>query len=190
MLRRRVGLQPLTQRGVHTRLPAGPGGTESSEHIAVKPDRGRFLVTARRAATLFAISLNAGAHFFTRRGPVILILACALLLVTGAIALLPLFDTYAPAAPPATPDDALEAERAAVVRLIREIDSDHRAGRIAESDYQELRAQHAARGAQILRDLDAHRNAAVIPAAPARNIDAEIELAVAQQRINARTGPR
>ena len=126
----------------------------------------------------------------TNFAPATLILACALLLITGAIALLPLFDAYAPAAPPATPDDALQAERAAVVRLIREIDSDHQADRIAESDYQELRAQHVARGAQILRDL-AHSDAAHQNAArpgSVRDIDSEIELAIAQKRRDARTG--
>jgi tetratricopeptide (TPR) repeat protein len=61
--------------------------------------------------------------------------------------------------PPGTaPDDeraALEADKVAALRVLRELDFEHQAGHMAEADYAELRARYEGRASRILTRLDA-----------------------------------
>jgi hypothetical protein len=107
----------------------------------------------------------------------------ALLLIVAALVALPLFDRKTPSAEPPSPRDALEAERQAVVRGIRELDLDFRTRKLDEGDYRALRQAQVQRGAEILRRIEAidqaaggARSAAELAAA---RIDAEIEARVA-----------
>jgi hypothetical protein len=78
---------------------------------------------------------------------------------------------------------ALQAERESILTMIREIEMDHAMGKIGADDFQEQRAALVARGAALLRDLDALGDAS----AP-DSVDAAIEAAVAARR--GRTAPK
>jgi hypothetical protein len=78
---------------------------------------------------------------------------------------------------------ALQAERDSILTMIREIEMDHAMGKIGAKDFQEQRAALVARGAALLRDLDALGDAS----AP-DNADSAIEAAVAARR--GRTPPQ
>jgi type II secretory pathway component PulM len=102
-----------------------------------------------------------------------LLLGLALLCVIGLIIALPLFERRRPAVKPLTRHEALHQERRDIVRAIRELDFDHRTGKINDEDYQRVRADYVQRGAQILREL----NEAGEP-----SVDAAIEKRVAALR--------
>jgi hypothetical protein len=102
-----------------------------------------------------------------------LLLSLALLCVIGLIIALPLFERRRPAVKPLTRQEALHQERSDIVRAIRELDFDHRTGKINDEDYQRVRADYVQRGAQILREL----NEAGEP-----SVDAAIEKRVAALR--------
>ncbi len=89
-----------------------------------------------------------------------LILGAALLLLFAAIVVIPLFDQKQPHSAPHSPRDALSQEHAAVVRLIRDLDFDHRTGKVDDDDYRRRRAGYVQRGAALLRELDALESAA------------------------------
>ena len=99
--------------------------------------------------------------------------ALALLLVFGLVIALPLFDRKRPAVQPMSRRDALQQERQDIVRAIRELDFDHRTGKINDDDYKRVREEHVQRGAAVLRELSALSHA---------DIDAEIEAKVAVLR--------
>lgn len=109
-----------------------------------------------------------------------LILGLALLLLFGAIVVIPLLDRKRPAVQPPSPFEALERERAAIVRAIRELDFDHRTHKVNDDDYKQLREAQVQRGSQVLRELEALRTAA-----GARDPNAEIETAVQKLRAKA-----
>jgi hypothetical protein len=106
-----------------------------------------------------------------------LILGIALALLFGAVVAVPLLDRPRPAVEPPTALEALEAERAAVVRNIRELDFDHRTGKVADDDYTALRTQLLESGADLLRRIDAIR-----ADHSARDVHREIENQVARLR--------
>jgi uncharacterized protein (UPF0212 family) len=108
-----------------------------------------------------------------------LLLGLALLCVIGLIIALPLFERRRPAVKPPTPHEALHEERRDIVRAIRELDFDHRTGKINDEDYQRVRADYVQRGAQILREL----NEAGEP-----SVDAAIEKRVAALRATSDAG--
>ncbi len=109
-----------------------------------------------------------------------LLIGLALLVVVVALALLPLLEPKRPLAQPASQRDALEAERAAIVRSIRDLDFDHRTQKLNEADYRALRQGLVQRGADILRELEALNQAQ--PAGETADddaaVDAQIEAAV------------
>jgi zinc-ribbon domain len=73
---------------------------------------------------------------------------------------------------------ALQAERDSILTMIREIEMDHAMGKICAGDFQEQRAALVARGAAVLRELDALGGVG----APEDDVDAAIEAAVAARR--------
>lgn len=101
------------------------------------------------------------------------LLALALALVFGLVIALPLFDRKRPAIKPLSRRDTLQHERQDVVRAIRELDFDHRTGKINDDDYKLVREEHVQHGAAVLRELSALEEA---------DIDAEIEAKVAALR--------
>lgn len=81
-------------------------------------------------------------------------MAAALAVVAAIIIALPLFERKTPALAAPTRHEELEAERAASVKAIRELDEDFRTGKIGEADYAALRPALVQRGANALRELD------------------------------------
>lgn len=121
-----------------------------------------------------------------------LLIGLALLVVVVALVMMPLLGPNTPPAQPASRRDALEAERAAIVRSIRDLDFDYRTHKVNEADYQALRLGLVQRGTDILRELDALEEAAPASAQEAAQdrdddaaLDAEIEAAVARLRQSA-----
>jgi hypothetical protein len=114
-----------------------------------------------------------------------ILIGLALLIVVVTLIALPLLDQRRPAIEPPSPREALEAEREATVRAIRELDFDYRTHKLSDDDYKTLRATQVQRGAEILRELDA-LNAQALDGEPvsgaADGIDAEIEAQVAALR--------
>jgi len=117
-----------------------------------------------------------------------LLLSLALLVMVAIIVALPLLGRKMPAVKPPSRREVLEQERRAVISAIRELDFDHRTGKIAEEDYRRLREVQVARGAQILRELDA-LSAGDAPDGT-HEIDSEIEARVARLRTVIQTGNR
>jgi zinc-ribbon domain len=89
-------------------------------------------------------------------------------------------------ASPATAADhrlsALQAEREAVLTMIREIEMDHAMGKIGADDFQAQRADLVVRGSVVLRELDALGGETA-----SEDVDAAIEAAVAARRGRAPT---
>jgi len=128
-----------------------------------------------------------------------LLIGLALLTVVAVLAMMPLLEPKTPPAQPASRRDALEAERAAIVRSIRDLDFDYRTHKLNEEDYHAMRRALVQRGADVLRELDALERLAP----PARSnhaangagadgvrdddaaVDAEIETVVARLRQGA-----
>ncbi|MCL5996936.1 MAG: zinc ribbon domain-containing protein [Chloroflexi bacterium] len=106
-----------------------------------------------------------------------ILIGFALLIIVVTLIVLPLLDPRRPAVEPPSPREALQAEYAATVRAIRELDLDYRTHKLAEEDYKRLRADQVQRGAQILRELDALQTGSA-----ADDIDADIEAQVAVLR--------
>jgi hypothetical protein len=78
-----------------------------------------------------------------------------------------------------TPADHLLAEYEQTLTALRDLDFDHATGKIADEDHAPQRAQLAAQGAALLRQLDA---LGIQPATPATDDDDDIERAVAARR--------
>jgi hypothetical protein len=114
--------------------------------------------------------------------PSTLILGLALTLLFGAIVAIPLLDRRRPAVEPPSPLELLEAERAAVVRNIRELDFDHRTGKIEADDYKALRMPLLTRGAQLLQEIESMQSAPTN--SQSRDIVHEIEDQIAQLRAS------
>lgn len=108
-----------------------------------------------------------------------LLFGLALLLVVATLIVLPLLDRKRPVVAPASPRLALEAERREIIRAIRDLDMDHRSGKMAEQDYRQLRADQVQRGAEVLRRLDAleHEGAFVQEDERDRQIEAAVSAA-------------
>jgi hypothetical protein len=109
-----------------------------------------------------------------------LLLGLAVLLLCVLLIVAPFFERKRAAVNPPSKLESLEIERKRIVRLIRELDFDHRTRKISDDDYKHLRAELAQRGTDTLREIDAH-----IQSAATRNVDDEIELAVAKLRATA-----
>ncbi len=128
-----------------------------------------------------------------------LLIGLALLTVVVVLAMMPLLEPKTPLAQPASRRDALEAERAAIVRSIRDLDFDYRTHKLNEEDYHAMRQALVQRGAEVLRELDAlerleppARSNHAADGAGADGVrdddaaaDAEIEAAVARLRQGA-----
>lgn len=108
-----------------------------------------------------------------------LLLAAALLLIFGAVIVIPLFDRKRPALSPPTQIEALQQRRAEIVRSIRELDFDHKTHKLNDADHKQLRSELVARGAEVLRSIDALTPAHINSTA---DIDAQIEKSVADLR--------
>jgi len=90
----------------------------------------------------------------------------------------PLMQTRAPAMAPAEQQlSVLQAERDKIVTMLREIEMDHAMGKVGADDFQAQRAALVARGATVLREIDA-----LGVAADSADVDAAIEAAVAARR--------
>jgi rubrerythrin len=122
-----------------------------------------------------------------------LLLGLALLIIVAVVVALPLLGRKMPAIKPPSRREALEQERRAVISAIRELDFDHRTGKIAEEDYKRLREAQVARGAQILRELDALNDGDARDDArddAHHDVDAEIEAEIARLRTIVQTDRR
>jgi len=115
-----------------------------------------------------------------------LLLSLALLVIVAIIVMLPLLGRKTPATKPPSRRESLEQERRAVISAIRELDFDHRTGKIAEEDYRRLREIQVARGAQILRELDALNDGDTRD--NVHDADSAIEARVARLRTVVQTG--
>jgi hypothetical protein len=82
------------------------------------------------------------------------LLALALVLVLGLVIALPLFDRKRPAIKPMSRRESLQHERQDIIRAIREVDFDHRTGKINDEDYKRVREDYVQRGAAVLRELN------------------------------------
>lgn len=82
------------------------------------------------------------------------LLALAVFLVLGLVIALPLFDRKRPAVKPMSRREALQQERQDIIRAIRELDFDHRTGKINDDDYKRVREEYVQRGAAVLRELN------------------------------------
>ena len=110
-----------------------------------------------------------------------LLILLGLIVVVAAFLAKPLFENRA--TPVAAGDrrlSALQADREAILTMIREIEMDHAMGKIGADDYQAQRASLVARGSAVLREIDALGGAG----APG-GMDAAIEAAVAARRSHA-----
>jgi len=106
-----------------------------------------------------------------------LILGLALALLFGAVVAVPLLERPRPAVEPPTPLELLENERAVVIRNIRELDFDHRTGKIDDADYAALRARLLENGADLLRRMESMQHEE-----SSRDVRREIEDQVARLR--------
>jgi hypothetical protein len=70
----------------------------------------------------------------------------------------------------------LQAERDKILAMIREVEMDHAMGKLPDNEFEVQRAGLVVRGSSVLRELDAQG------AAPADDLDAAIETAVASRR--------
>ena len=75
---------------------------------------------------------------------------------------------------------SLMAERDRILNALQELDFDFTLGKIPEADYPAQRAALLQQGAQILRELDAHRQAV-----PASDAEVRLEMAIAARRADA-----
>ncbi|MGD9100552.1 MAG: zinc ribbon domain-containing protein [Anaerolineae bacterium] len=79
----------------------------------------------------------------------------ALLALSGAYVARPLFKGAARSADPhADPQTQLTARRDAIYALIRELDADHREGKLNDEDYATQRELYVAEGIALLKQLD------------------------------------
>lgn len=98
-----------------------------------------------------------------------LLAGLALLVFVVALVMMPLLKPKTPLAQPTSQRDMLEAERAAIVRSIRDLDFDYRTHKLNEQDYRSLRLALVQRGAEVLRELDSLKQ----QPSPASTQDAE-----------------
>ena len=114
-----------------------------------------------------------------------LLAALALMLVVAALIAQPLLGPRRAAAAPESEPERLERERRRVIQAIREVDFDRRTGKLSPEDHARLRTSLQAEGADILRALSALK-----ADAGGRDLDAEIEAAVAAIRATPAAGRR
>ncbi len=76
----------------------------------------------------------------------------------------------------------LRAAHEQVLSILQELDLDYAMGKLAEEDYRAQRAHLLARGAEILRQLDALSSPGQQGKAPRGDVEARIEALVAQRR--------
>ncbi|MGQ9904480.1 MAG: hypothetical protein ACUVRU_09210 [Anaerolineae bacterium] len=98
-----------------------------------------------------------------------LLVGLALLAFVVVLVMMPLLEPKTPLAQPTSQRDMLEAERAAIVRSIRDLDFDYRTHKLNEQDYRSLRLALVQRGAEVLRELDSLKQ----QPSPASTQDAE-----------------
>jgi NADH pyrophosphatase NudC (nudix superfamily) len=101
-----------------------------------------------------------------------LLFGLALFILIALVVSLPFFDRQRPAVRPISRREELEQERASIIREIRELDFDHRTGKVNDEDYKQMREARLARGALILRELAALKNSESPD--PERTIEAEV----------------
>ncbi len=80
--------------------------------------------------------------------------------------------------------EKLQAERNTVLTALRDLDFDFQTGKLREVDYRATREKYAARGVEILKELDALGDDRKTPAAVADEIEAAV-----QARRKAKTAP-
>lgn len=119
--------------------------------------------------------------------PSILVGVALLALVVFTIAQ-PLLDRRALRGDAVVERDRLIAERESVLISLRDLDFDFSTGKILEEDYRPQRSELMARGAAILKQLDALGDDA--DGASPSQAEAQIERAVEQARRHGPTGKR
>jgi hypothetical protein len=119
---------------------------------------------------------------------VAILLALALLILVGVFVTRPLWLSRAveDLDQPLSRQEALEAEKAALLDEIRALDFDYETGKIPEAVYQQQRQQTVQQAAAILQQLDELvETPTEAPAGIPEEIDREIEAAVARLRQTA-----
>jgi hypothetical protein len=87
---------------------------------------------------------------------VVAMIALALVVAVAAYVAAPLTSrSRMMIAPEESPRERLLAERTTVLVAIRDLDFDFQTGKLLETDYRGLREKYAARGVEILKELDA-----------------------------------
>jgi len=81
---------------------------------------------------------------------------------------------------------ALLADRDQVLDALQELDFDHALGKIPEEEYPAQRKILLDRGANILRELDAHQDTSTSTQESANDVDARLEAAIAARRADVR----
>ena len=109
-----------------------------------------------------------------------LLLALALIILVAAFVARPVIEQAATHREAASSADDLIARREAVLIELRDLDFDHDTGKVGDDDYAEQRARLVAKGAEVLRALDALE--ATKPASASTGFDDAIEKAVAAVR--------
>jgi hypothetical protein len=79
------------------------------------------------------------------------------------------------AVPEETLREKLQAERDTVLFALRDLDFDFQTGKLGEADYRATRERYAARGVEILKELDALGDEGKSPAAVADEIEAAVQ---------------
>ena len=79
------------------------------------------------------------------------------------------------AAPEESLREKLQAERNTVLTALRDLDFDFQTGKLAEADYRVTREKYAARGVEILKELDALGDDGESPAAAEDEIEAAVQ---------------
>ena len=83
-----------------------------------------------------------------------LVFALAILMIALGLIVAPLVRARSAAVQPPTRGQQLRSDHAHVIRAIRELDDDHRTGKINAADYKALRGAQLAQGAGLLQQLD------------------------------------
>lgn len=113
-----------------------------------------------------------------------LLLGLALLGIVGFIVAQPILERRGLNARTITPTDRLIAERESVLNALRDLDFDHATGKLTTEDHAAQRGELVARGAAILKELDA-----LSATETADTPEDALEAAIRARRTTAETSP-
>ena len=107
---------------------------------------------------------------------VVAFIGTAIVVVVAAYVAQPfLVNLHLKAAAEDSPRDKLLAERDTIYTAIRELDFDFQTGKLLEVDYHAMRDKYAARGVEILKELDVLEDDRTTPAVVADEIEAAVQ---------------